>query len=531
MTPSTRIRRSLALLGLVALPALLAAQSAAPKVPPQRAAAPSEEWLTDSEGRVYRLEPLPKSQGQKIDDTRIRTIWGVQADLAREDEEFFYIKIYRVGPRPPVTSATAAPARAPAAEPLPRASARLRWTPFSPGLPDAGQWREGLALADLTGDGRLDIVVSPARKSLRPPSIFVHDGKSWRRMPGARFPPRPYDYGDVAVGDIDGDGALDLALGVHLRGLMVLRGVPPGAFEDASSGLPLASGSEASPFSSRAVALADCNGDRRLDFIALGEGPRPPVPGRASIDTASGLASFRRDENGTWSLVPQANPSPVFGSSLATGDFDGDGRLDAVTASATLGDTRILHIGDGACGWRPEALESLRPRSYVTAVAAGNVSGDARDEVLVGYTEFIGDAVHFGVDVFSRGADGNWNRRALARQSGRARVEALAVADLDGDGARDVVAVLPQGTTAIIIGDGKGGFTRERQTLPAPDGCDGAAVAIGDLDGDGLADLLIGYAQESSTTNPAVCKGEGALRAWKTAKRPAGQKPGKPRTY
>ena len=411
----------------------------------------------------------------------------MQADLAREDEEFFTSDLSRgatasgdVGHRgagPRTGSGAATPA-----------SARLRWTPFSPGLPDAGQWREGLALADLTGDGRLDIVVSPARKNLRPPSIFVHDGKSWRRMPGARYSPRPYDYGDVAVGDIDGDGALDLALGVHLRGLMVLRGVPPGAFEDASSGLPLASGSEASPFSSRAVALADCNGDRRLDFIALGEGPRPPVPGRASINTASGLASFRRDENGTWSLVPQANPSPVFGSSLATGDFDGDGRLDAVTASATLGDTRILHIGDGACGWRPEALESLRPRSYVTAVAAGNVSGDARDEVLVGYTEFIGDAVHFGVDVFSRGADGNWNRRALARQSGRARVEALAVADLDGDGARDVVAVLPQGTTAIIIGDGKGGFTRERQTLPAPDGCDGAAVAIGDLDGDGLAD-------------------------------------------
>ena len=527
MTPSIRARRALAWLGLFALPTLLAAQPAAPQGAPSRAAEPRQEWLTDGEGRVYRLEPLPKSQGDKIDDTHIRTIWGVQADLAREDEQYFYIKIYRVGPRPPVTTPEAAPVRAPTAEPLPQPSARLRWTPFSQGLPDAGQWREGIALADLTRDGRLDIVVSPARKSLRAPSIFVHDGKSWQRSSAFRFPQRPYDYGDVAVGDIDGDGALDLALGVHLRGLMVLRGAP-GAFEDASSGLPMSSGSGPPAFSSRAVELADCNGDRRLDVIALGEGPRRPVTGGAAIDDASGVASFRRDENGTWSLVPQALPSPVFGSSLAAGDFDGDGRLDVVTASGALGDTRILHAGDGACGWRAEALEPVRPRSYVTAVAAGDVSGDARDEVLVGYTEFIGEDVRFGVDVLSRAADGRWRRRVLAREPGRARVEALAVADLDGDRARDVVAVLPRGVTAIFLGDGKGGFTRERQMLPPPGGCEGAAVAVGDLDGDALADVVIGYSQESSTMSPGVCTGEGALRAWKTAKQqPARQKSGK----
>jgi hypothetical protein len=520
-------RPALAWLGVLALAVGLGAQSRPPQSAAPRAAAPHEEWLTDAQGRAYRLEPLPKSQGEKIDETRIRTIWGVQADLAREDEQYFYIKIYRVAPTPPVPRAAKAPLRASAAEPLPRPSARLRWTPFSQGLPDEGQWREGIALADLTGDGRLDIVVSPARKSLRPPSIFVHDGKRWQRSSAFRFPQRPYDYGDVAVGDIDGDGTLDLALGVHLRGLMVLRGVP-GGFEDASSGLPLSSGGEALSFSSRAIALADCNGDRRLDLIALGEGPGRPVAGQAPTNAASGVASFQRHENGTWSLVPQANPSSVFGSSLATGDFNGDGRLDVVTASGALGDTRIVFVGDGACGWRAEALEPVRPRSYVTAVAAGNVSGDSRDEVLVGYTEFSGEEVRFGVDVLTRAADGGWSRRALVRAPGRARVESLAVADLDGDGARDVVAVLPQGAAAIFLGDGKGGFTRERQLLPAPDGCEAAAVAVGDLDGHQLADVVIGYALESSGTNPGVCAGEGALRAWKTARQlPATRKPGK----
>src|SRR5258707_1200039 len=44
------------------------------------------------------------------------------------------------------------------------APASLTFQPFGAGLPTSGQWREGFRLADLNGDGQLDLVHGPARK-------------------------------------------------------------------------------------------------------------------------------------------------------------------------------------------------------------------------------------------------------------------------------------------------------------------------------------------------------------------------------
>src|SRR5256885_7736606 len=84
---------------------------------------------------------------------------------------------------------------------------RVKFVPFSAGLPTAGQWRNGFDIADMNEDGHPDIVHSPARKSPGAPVIFLGDGKgNWRRWSEARFAPLPYDYGDAAVGDFNGDG-------------------------------------------------------------------------------------------------------------------------------------------------------------------------------------------------------------------------------------------------------------------------------------------------------------------------------------
>lgn len=535
---------SLSLIGFTCLGAV--AQEAAQEKPKENI-----EWLKDAQGRVYRLEPIPKQQAQKIGDDRVRTMWGVAADLGREDEQFYYMKIYRVGPGPAAetakpsaspassavppsaTAARATSASAAAIETLPRASARLRWTSYGTGLPAAGQWRDGLALADLTGDGRLDIVMSPARKSLRPPSVFVHDGTSWKASAAFHFPPKAYDYGDVAVGDLNGDGTLDVVLGMHLRGLMAMRGGAGGQFEEISEGLPFSMRSEAPAFSSRAILLQDCNGDSRLDIIALGEGPRLPAGGSMNSAVAMGIGTFMQQADGSWALaaVPptaQASSSPTFGAAIASGDVDGDGRVDVAVAPGTLGDTRLLYRGNGACGWEPVAIDVVRPRSYITSVAAADVDGDGRAEVIAGYADFATEQPFYGVDVLTRAQDGTWRRRALARESGRARIEAIATGDIDGDGAVDIAIIGAQGTVIAFLGDGRGGFTRERQTLASPYGCEGAAIAIGDLDKDGLSDIVVSYSQELSSSSPSACPSEGGIAAWTThrAPRPAAPKAG-----
>jgi hypothetical protein len=483
----------------------------------------------------------------------------VPADLAREDEKFFYIKLYKTAPAPITkTPAPPEPARggkpssssagkagaagsagsaggagaagsagsgkgSKAAEPLPPASARLRWTEAGAGLPARGQWREGLVLADVTGDGRLDIAASGARKTLRPPTFFTFDGKTWTPAAGITFAQRQFDYGDLALADIDGDGTLDAALGIHLRGLMAFRRGADGKFADASTGLPFAANNREQAFSSRAVALADCNADGRLDLVALGEGPRLPGPG-VDTNVAMGLSTYLQQADGSWQAAQRPEAGGLFGASLEMADIDGDKKLDAIVAPGTLGDTRLVHRGDGACGWTAEPIDAVRPRSYVTAAAAGDVTGDGNPDLVIGYVEFSTDEPSYGVDVLTRGAEGQWTRRALARETGRTRTEAIAIGDLDGDKRADVVTVGAAGTATVFLADTRGGFTRERQTLPSPGGCQGASAVIGDLDADGLGDIVISYAQESSATTPGVCTNEGGIAAWKTAKAAAAAK-------
>lgn len=468
---------------------------------------------------MYRLEPLPKSQGVKIDPEHVRTMWGVQADLAREDDQFFYIKLYKVSPAPPPPKPVARASRVPPAEPVAPQSQRLRWTSYSDGLPTGGQWREGLVLADVSKDGHLDIVVSPARKTLRPPSVFVHDESGWKRLPGAQFPSRPYDYGAIAVADLNGDGLPDIVLGEHLHGLIaVQQSKAGGQFEDASTGLPFQTSAGTPVFSSQALALADCNGDGKPEILALGEGPRLPTAQKYDYAVATGIASFTRQADGTWSRK-EVPPSPaVFGTGLATGDVDGDGKVDLVIAPGTLGDDKILFRGDGECGWQAEASDAVRPRSYITSVAAGKLAGPERDAVILGYTDFAAEQVFFGIDLLTRESEGHWTRKALVREPGRGRIEALATGDLDGDGKPDIAAVDGEGQVIVLLGDGHGHFTREQQSLASATHCGGAGIAIGDLDGDGLGDLVVSFAQEASPMSPGVCPSEGALVAWKTSK-------------
>lgn len=483
--------------------------------PPTPAAASEDGWLTDAQGRQYRLEPLPRPQAVKIGDSRVRTIWGIEADLAREDEQTFYLKLYRVAP---TSTPKAAPVAVVPAEPLPRVVRRVTLRAFGRGLPSAGQWREGLVLGDVTGDGALDIIAGPARKTLRTPTVFSRRDGTWTPA-SVGFPARAYDYGGLAFRPAQEGRPAALAVGVHLRGLMVHELAASAAFEDRSSGLPFAQRADDAVFSSRALAFADCNADGRQDLIALGEGPRPGGRGR-DMSAAMGLRAFAAQPDGAWRTPEPAMPS-VFGASLAVGDVDGDGRPDLAVASGQFADARLVLRGAGDCTWAAEPVTTARTSSYVTAVALADVDGDGRAELVAGATRFEGERAFAHLDVFTRGADGQWTRRALARIEGRQRFEAIAVSDVDGDRHADVAAIGPAGALLLFLGDGRGQFVRQAGSVPHAGGCAGAALVAGDLDGDGRAELVAAHAQECTTTEPTACPSEGSLTAWTAGARPA----------
>lgn len=399
---------------------------------------------------------------------------------------------------------------------------RLNLEEAGHGLPRSGQWRHSFALADLDDDGHLDLVHGPARKGARRPVVFLGDGKAgFRRWDEAQFPPFPYDYGGVATGDVDGDGRPDLALGIHLRGLAVLLQKEPGVFSLSVDGLPVGEAGKPATFSSRAVALADADGDGLLDLLALSEGPLSPTalaaPGARS---PLGLALFL-NRGSTWERTPDgATADRTFGSGLAVGDVDGDGAPDVLIASSAQGDRALLRLSsrEGEPRFLPVELTAIPERSFVQAVALGDLDGDGRADLLVSTLASGTGGFTSRVDVLLSRPPG-FEMRPVLSEAGRKPRGAVAIGDLDGDGRPDLAHLSGDGTLETYLGDGRGGFTAAARVAPPPErlGCAGYHVAIRDLDGDGRGDVVAAFAGEGSASDPeAPCRSGGALVTWRS---------------
>jgi len=509
---------------LAALWLALALAACAREVPrpaePETAREPS---FVDDQGRRYVVRSLAKGRAVRVDAGHARTRWGIDLELTGEDAERWYFKYYLPAEAAPARpAAPAAPVAEPAAPVTLPESRALRFERFDEGLPKQGQWRDGFDVADLDGDGQLDLVHGPPRKGARRPQIWLGDGRGrWRPWREARFPALPYDYGDARTGDLDGDGVLDLVLAVHLRGLLALRGDGRGGFVRAGEGLDFAEAAGSPGFSSRAARVVDLDRDGRLDVLALGEGPRlagPAGAGSRVIGGAQGVVLYRGAGGGRFERSDLGTGAhEIFGGSIAVADFDADGRLDFAVSSGQFGRRDLVRLARAGGVWQPLPLAGVRAKAYVRAVAAADFDGDGRADLALGYTTIASGSWWSGVDVLLARADEAWERVPLTAEEGTGGARALAAADLDADGAADLVALDAAGSLTVLRGDGRGAFRRETASPPAfPGGCRGAHLALADLDGDGLPDLLASFAQEAGAGAAPACPSEGGLAAWRT---------------
>jgi hypothetical protein len=389
-------------------------------------------------------------------------------------------------------------------------AAPLRLRAFGDGLPTSGQWRDGFDVADMNGDGHPDVVHGPPRKGGGPPVVFLGDGTGhWRRWSEARFPSMSFDYGAVRAGDLDGDGASDLVVAMHLRGIVALRGDGLGGFQ---RGLPLP-GADPSPeaFASRVLRLADWDRDGRLDVIAFGEGPR----GLGARGSSQGVRIFHNAPDG-WTARLESPAGTLSGTALALGDVDGDGRADVVTSSSVLGRTDIVCAANADGGCTRRKVDAVPARGYVRAVATADLDGDGRSEIAVASVAFQGETPTSSLDVLASGADGAWRRATLWSGPGVIGVWALGVGDLDGDRHPDLVALTQRGETWVFTGDGHGGLQRVQDGPPAfPGACSGRFVMVTDLDGDRRDEIVASFADEPSNEDGTPhCQSGGGIVVW-----------------
>ena len=342
----------------------------------------------------------------------------------------------------------------------------------------AGKEPNFVTLADVNGDGKLDVIVANSGDSTV--SVFLGDGHGGLvPAPGSPFAAGP-SPNDIAVADFNRDGKLDLAIANHTaKQFTLLLGDGHGGFHPAPG----------SPFTiatrphSHGIAAGDFNGDGNIDVTIEDWGDDKVV-----VVLGDGKGGFSTP--GTQYPVGR---HPY--ERLRAADMNGDGRADIVTANFEGENVTVL-LSDGK-GFHPAAGSPFAcppdPFGHVLA----DVNGDGKPDVVIAHYSGQGtDPSKDAVSVLLNLGDGRLGP-ATRYVAGHLPVE-VAVGDINGDKHPDIaVADMGGGGVTILLGDGNGGF-RNAGFVPTGAGAEG--VALGDLNGDGKVDVVTADTQANQIT-------------------------------
>lgn len=313
-----------------------------------------------------------------------------------------------------------------------------------------------------------------AGEVVREPTFEPTSGVEWTR-------PGTFAFAQtITPADVDGDGNVDLALGLDQYGVTLLLGKGDGTF--ALGAQYVSSKFVTSTSRIYGVWIADFDGDEQLD-LAVGNERLEQNNASVGLLVGDGKGHFAGPED-----FEQTGPGRHVGA-IAAADFDRDGWLDLVASGGSVD----LLMNDTKGGFVP--AESLASATSEGA-AVGDLNGDGASDVVItlAYSARpLQVRLNDGSGVFLPAVD----YAAGDVPKTEPNLLGVAIGDLDKDGAPDLVAgSQAQAGIDIFWGRGDGTFT-EPLFVSTNGSC--WAVGIGDLNGDGHPEIAAtSYAASTS---------------------------------
>ncbi|MCD4664382.1 MAG: T9SS type A sorting domain-containing protein [Bacteroidales bacterium] len=338
----------------------------------------------------------------------------------------------------------------------------------------AGHIATGLGLADINNDGWKDLIVANGNDIQRQHLVVYYNNGDGTFPLIPDWQSNDIDYhGHLAVGDINLDGWMDVAVSVYIG---------PDGFSDPGKvkvyynqegeleGTP---SFESYNFYTFSCALGDADGDGDLDLATTGGEPY------------GGLYDFGKifiNNNGTFSENPEWETSLEFGSlDVDFGDIDENGFLDIIFSSEETHNYIFLADDNGTISTSP-SWQSSEPLNYINSLDIGFVGSNKTPGIVMTGNDQLGGDGEVRLYDFSNGvpssSSASWSSNPFGYGSG------ILLADVDLDGVLDLIYGGWWLPVKIALGDASGFELNTSYTSSTSSVVE--AIQIADLDKDDI---------------------------------------------